>query len=267
MKSIRFVCLFVVAVTSVAESTAQSGWFLQNPVPKGDHRGVCFTDVNTGTVVGSAGAILRTTNGGTTWTSQSSGTTAALYGVSFTDANAGTAVGDNGKILHTTNGGTIWTSQLSGTTKALTGVSFTDANTGTAVGLNGTILRTLTGGVTGVEEDLRHFPQQALLSQNYPNPFNPSTSIGYTVAGTGHEALGSSWVKLAVYDLLGREVALLVNEKKVPGSYEVKFDGSPHPSGVYFYRIQVRPLDSAIGRDSKGGAGDFVATRSLLLLK
>jgi hypothetical protein len=83
------------------------------------------------------------------------------------------------------------------------------------------------------------------LEQNYPNPFNPTTMIRYQmpVAGT---------VWLAVYDLLGREVAVLVNETKAPGNYEVKFNGANLSSGVYFYRIK---------------AGEFVSTRSLLLLK
>ena len=80
------------------------------------------------------GTIVRTTNGGTNWTSQTSGTTNDLWGVSFTDANNGTAVGFGGTILRTTNGGTNWTSQSSGTTNNLYGVSFTDANNGTAVG-------------------------------------------------------------------------------------------------------------------------------------
>ena len=63
----------------------------------------------TGQLLVMDGTILRTTNGGTTWTSQSSGTTNYLNGVSFTDANTGTVVGDNGTILRTTNGGTNWT--------------------------------------------------------------------------------------------------------------------------------------------------------------
>ena len=78
--------------------------------------GCLFTDANNGTAVGECGTILRTTNGGTTWTSQTSGTTNSLWGVSFTDANNGTAVGAYGTILRTTNGGTNWTSQTSGTT-------------------------------------------------------------------------------------------------------------------------------------------------------
>ena len=73
----------------------------------------------TGRLLVMDGTILRTTNGGTNWTSQSSGTTNHLYGVSFTDANTGTAVGGGGTILRTTNGGTNWTSQSSGTTNHL----------------------------------------------------------------------------------------------------------------------------------------------------
>ena len=66
-------------------------------------------------VVGDNGTILRTTNGGTTWTSQTSGTTNCLNGVSFTDANTGTAVGMMAQSYRTTNGGTTWTIQTSGT--------------------------------------------------------------------------------------------------------------------------------------------------------
>ena len=96
--------------------------------------GVCFSDENNGTAVGWKGTIIRTTNGGTNWTSQSSGTLEWLLGVSFTDANNGWAVGDHGVILRTTNGGTSWTSQTSGTSNGLSGVSFTDINNGTVVG-------------------------------------------------------------------------------------------------------------------------------------
>ena len=84
-----------------------------------------------------------------------------------------------------------------------------------------------------------------ILSQNYPNPFNPETRIAYTIGG-------ASEVKLAVYDVLGREVAVLVSERKAPGSYQVKLDGSNLVSGVYLYRLQ---------------AGDFVQTKRLVLLK
>jgi hypothetical protein len=92
-----------------------------------------------------------------------------------------------------------------------------------------------------------HFPRPAeyVLSQNYPNPFNPGTNIRYELPKTSH-------VGLTVYDLLGREVSVLVNDRREAGVHEVKFDGSGLASGVYFYRLR---------------AGDFVATKRLHLLK
>ena len=74
------------------------------------------------------------------------------------------------------------------------------------------------------------------LSQNYPNPFNPTTNIGYRVANVG-------FVSLKVYDVLGREVRTLVSEVRNAGSYEVQFDASDLPSGVYMYRLSVTPVE------------------------
>jgi photosystem II stability/assembly factor-like uncharacterized protein len=96
--------------------------------------------------VGYAGIILRTTDGGTTWTEQTSGTGNILYGVSVIDANTATAVGDFGTIVRTTDGGANWTSQTSGVSLLLLNVCFTDVNTGTVVGFGGTVLRTTDGG-------------------------------------------------------------------------------------------------------------------------
>jgi len=83
------------------------------------------------------------------------------------------------------------------------------------------------------------------LLQNYPNPFNPSTTIKY-------ELPSSSEVRLSVYDMLGREISVLVNEKKGVGVHEVKFDAAGLSSGVYFYRLQ---------------AADLVQSKKLLLMK
>jgi cyclomaltodextrinase / maltogenic alpha-amylase / neopullulanase len=85
--------------------------------------------------------------------------------------------------------------------------------------------------VTSVEGQTE-LPQSFELMQNYPNPFNPATKIGFGVSGSEYKD-----VRLAVYDLLGREVAVLVNEKKAPGNYEVQFNASKLASGVYFYRL------------------------------
>ena len=209
---------------------------------------VFFTDVNNGTAVGGyygVSTILRTTNGGTNWISQYSGTNERLYGVSFTDVNTGTAVGINGTILRTTNGGTNWILQTSGTINHLKGVSFTDANNGTAVGQNGTILRTTKGGVF-VNQISSKIPERISLYQNYPNPFNPTTKIRFGLKQ-------SSNTKLIIYNILGKEITTLVNEKLNAGSYEVDWDGSNYPSGVYFYRLSAD--------------GNVVDTRKMMLIK
>ena len=146
MKRLCFASLFVVTVFSAVETNAQLGWNWQNPLPQGNMlTAVCFTDANTGTAVGVSGTVLRTTNGGTNWTSQSSGITADLCGVALIGTNAGTAVGKGwGVVLRTTNGGGMWTLQWSAV--QLLGVSFADSSTGTAVGSEGGILRTTEGG-------------------------------------------------------------------------------------------------------------------------
>jgi len=110
-------------------------------------------------------------------------------------------------------------------------------------------------------------PETPALLQNYPNPFNPVTKIGYTIAGTGHEALGTSSVKLTVYDMLGQEVAVLVDDRRPAGEYSVAFDGSGLSSGTYFYRLEVRPLDSNGGGDSRSGVNGWVETKKLLILR
>jgi hypothetical protein len=103
-------------------------------------------------------------------------------------------------------------------------------------------------GVIGKE----NIPTQYELFQNYPNPFNPTTVIRYAVAGSREQGLGTRLVRLVVYDLLGREVAVLVNENKTPGNYEVTFNAANLASGVYLYRLT---------------AGNFVQMQKMLLLR
>ena len=97
-------------------------------------------------------------------------------------------------------------------------------------------------------------PAVANLEQNYPNPFNPKTVIRFSVPTGGRDAQmsGVSDVKLTVHDLLGREVAVLVNERKAPGSYEVSFDGTGLASGMYVYRMT---------------AGTFAAANRMMLVR
>jgi photosystem II stability/assembly factor-like uncharacterized protein len=124
--------------------------------------GVDFSSTDVGTLVGEEGIILRTTDGGASWVSQTSQTNDWLYAVDCTDDNNGTAIGFLfGTIIHTTDGGQSWVTQDSGTTEGLLGIDFTDANTGTVVGGAGTILHTSDGGqswvpqVSGTSNQLR----------------------------------------------------------------------------------------------------------------
>jgi hypothetical protein len=99
-------------------------------------------------------------------------------------------------------------------------------------------------------QDNNELPKEFLLDQNFPNPFNPSTVISYKVSTV-------SQVQLKIYDFLGREIAVLVNEEKAPGKYQVSWNGedkngSKVPSGIYFYRMT---------------AGNYSLTKKMLLLK
>lgn len=109
---------------------------------------VFFTDANTGYVVGSYGLILKTNDGGLTWSQQYSDSSInSLFSICFTDENTGYAVGGQGTILKTVNGGTNWIIQTSGTTCYLYSVCFTDFNNGYAVGSNGIIIKTTNAGI------------------------------------------------------------------------------------------------------------------------
>jgi len=99
--------------------------------------------------------------------------------------------------------------------------------------------------ISGVNQVITEVPTQYTLSQNYPNPFNPATSIKFSVPKSG-------FVSLKVYDILGREVAILVNQVKSAGTYIVDFDASAFTSGMYFYRME---------------ANDFVSVKKMVLVK
>ena len=106
------------------------------------------------------------------------------------------------------------------------------------------------GGIVSVNNRKENLPAGFVLYQNYPNPFNPSTTIKYAIPAINNRE--ATKVKLVVYDLLGREVATLVNGEKSAGSYQAYFDGSALTSGLYFYKLQ---------------AGNFIQTRKMLLIK
>ncbi|MCL4511104.1 MAG: T9SS type A sorting domain-containing protein [Bacteroidetes bacterium] len=114
---------------------------------------------------------------------------------------------------------------------------------------NGRIFAKVSSSIaTGIKEE--SVPEKFYLNQNYPNPFNPTTAIGYQLSAVSH-------VTLKVYDMLGREVATLVDGQQNPGVYKVTFDGGKYSSGVYFYRIV------ATGNNGQR----FSAIKKLVLMK
>jgi hypothetical protein len=123
-------------------------------------------------------------------------------------------------------------------------------------------LQWLPGGTTAVTEGRPDFPTVYALHQNYPNPFNPTTTITYQIpsanSGSGISDLG--FVSLTVYDVLGREVVTLVNERKGPGVYMATFNASGLASGVYLYRLTTGSL-------SPGTGNSFVQSRRMLLVR
>ena len=102
-----------------------------------------------------------------------------------------------------------------------------------------------------IEVDI-NLPLEFSLNQNYPNPFNPTTTIKYSIPNVTLSGVEGSRVQLKIYDVLGNEVATLVNENKPAGSYEVNFDAEGLTSGIYFYKLQ---------------AGSFVQTKKMILIK
>jgi len=117
--------------------------------------------------------------------------------------------------------------------------------------------------VVGVKEGdagWKTIPAEFSLEQNYPNPFNPTTNFQFGIPVRPEGGTGLQFVTLRVYDVLGREVATLVNEELKPGRHEVTFDGTNLASGVYFYRLSV-------GSSSTKSGQSFVATKKFVLMK
>ena len=111
---------------------------------------------------------------------------------------------------------------------------------------------------TNIYQATTELPEKYSLLQNYPNPFNPTTKISWQSPVSSHQLL-------KVYDVLGREVATLVNEYRYAGSYEVEFDAGNLASGIYYYQLKVGDPSSG---SPKGQAGQgFVETRKMILMK
>ncbi len=193
------------------------------------------------TVLAGTWGLFRSGNDGTSWTQVPAFSSSAWFDAIAIDPVTGTAlVSPSGSNIYvSSDDGVNWwdaNSGLNNITRKANCIAFGDGCA--LIGNWGIWRRSLSEAWTSVEKSDKGLPAQFALEQNYPNPFNPVTSIKYTIGRTRGSDFGTR-VKLAVYGLLGRELVVLVDEKKAGGSYEVSFDGSGLASGVYFYRMQA----------------------------
>lgn len=206
---------------------------------------IYFVNQNTGFAVGQKLSgitkLLKTTNGGNSWDSVvfNNGKSNSIF---FVNENTGWIGGsssaDSSLFAYTTNGGVNWSRQKKNYPGEVKNIFFINNLTGWAtLSYSNKILKTVTGGVTSVNSISNKIPDNYMLYQNYPNPFNPSTNIRYQLK---HE----QFVTVKVYNILGKEIRTLVNEKQTPGDYEVSFDAYNLPSGIYFYKIETNEFSN-----------------------
>ena len=222
----------------------------------GKYNAIYFSDVNNGWMVGDSAKVLNTTDGGTNWTFVTNSgvnpyeqckTVFALDGNHVWIPTKDNDINQTPIIKYSSDGGANWQTQItpfgdSFGYNAIFSIYFTDEYNGYCTGDWGRIAW-YTDPISVEDED--NPVTDFYLKQNYPNPFNPTTSIQYAISS-------KQFVTLKVYNLLGREVATLVNENKEAGNYSVNFNASKLPSGVYVYKLQ---------------AGSFTQTRKMTLIK
>jgi len=205
--------------------------------------------LNIGYCGGSFGTILKTTNGGSTWSALVSNTTNNIYLVCGVSENSIWAVGDSGMVLHSTNGGLNWLKEFSKTGYDLFGLEVLNDTTAWICGDNGTVVAIghpeFITNVYEQENSNIESPTEFELFQNYPNPFNPTTRIKFSI-------MINAQVTMKIFDILGKEIETLIEEELSPGIYEINWDASILPSGVYFYKLEV---------------GKFSQTKKTLVLK
>lgn len=202
-------------------------------------------DIYAGATAGSVG-VYKSTNNGQSWY-LSGLTNHSIY--SLIDINGNIfASADNGIYL-TSNNGSSWvnvTENLSNTEIN----SLCNFNNYLYAGTIGnSVWKRSLSELIGINKNSTNIPTSYNLFQNYPNPFNPVTKIKFSIPSVGTTF---QTVQLKIYDILGREIAILVNEHLKPGTYEVEFDGSGYSSGIYFYKLT---------------AGEFTETKRMILVK
>ncbi|MBI3189556.1 MAG: T9SS type A sorting domain-containing protein [Ignavibacteriales bacterium] len=217
---------------------------------------VRFFDDTFGIAVGEQGVVLRTTDGGNSWLMLERRVNENLLSISSV-GSTGLLTGSNGTIYRTTNKGESWMNMSIGSAQELRAVTFSDQQSVVIIGTNGLILSTSEGVVGIGEPSLSNIkPEYFNLMQNYPNPFNPTTVIRYQLPVTSH-------VTLQIYNILGQQVATLVNEKLTAGSYSVNWNPNEIASGIYYYKMVAGDPSP----DKSGSGHVFVEIKKMLYIR
>jgi photosystem II stability/assembly factor-like uncharacterized protein len=237
------------------------------PVSNGQNELLCITFVNqqTGWIGGSNldhKNIYITTNGGNSWSFQDNPAAGYSYSqindMEFITQDSGWAIHGTpvtGAIMFTTNAGLNWVVE-EGSNNWFNSISIYSRMKAWCGASSGEIWYSILSPTTGITKNNGEIPSKYNLYQNYPNPFNPSTTIKIDVPdiplSRGVPAEQGVSVKLILYDILGRDIATLVNQYLKPGTYEITWDGSNYTSGIYFYKIII---------------GSYSETKRMVLLK
>jgi len=234
-----------------------ANWFTFNSFfPKGPIN-IQLLPSGVGYVIGDSSLFERTTDFGVSWTYIPHNISKMFVKLLFIDDNTGWIISRSfswpyiNRLYYTSNGGIDLLQVESLDSFNVRGMSFLDALTGFVCGDSGTVLKTTNGGLVFFNPLSSDVPKSYLLTQNYPNPFNPVTKIKFDIP-LDSRLRGNDNVTLKIYDVLGREVAVLVNEKLQPGTYELRWDASKYSSGVYFYKLT---------------ANNFSDTKKMVLIK
>jgi len=199
-------------------------------------------------------ANIKTNDAGITWSNDSLSFFGLSFAIDFRTYNEGWSASGY-KFLVTTNRGESWSEFETPDGSVIYDLQFTDARNGYAVGDSGVILK-FDPTLADLESE-PEIPNEFVLYQNYPNPFNPDTRIRFKISEFG-------MVTLKFYDVVGNEVATLINEDLPAGDYEVEFNaasGSKNlSSGIYFYQLQV------LGPEINSEQG-IIQTKKMVYLK
>jgi ligand-binding sensor domain-containing protein len=244
----------------VFHSTNQGGtWVPRHPGVNADIRALAVGPKGSW-FAGTTDGIMRTTNNGLSWTAVNTGLTSPFVRALVVN-NAGTLyAGTSGGVFQSTDNGAKWTDYNSGLDITNILSLAIDSSGYLLAGVRAGGVWRSTEATVGVHDVASIVPDEFSLDQNYPNPFNPSTTIRYGLPHRSH-------VTMTVFNMLGQQIGLLQNGEQEAGYHDLMFDASGLPSGVYLYRIEVRPLDSGVGRDSRSGAGSYVEAKKLLLVR